>query len=235
MKTILENLKWLYYHKNKVVMFLSEYNDFKQLTSTQKILDELLKNYNEKFLEKMWLNTFQKIKNFLIKNNVEVVDVIACFKYNDKSRPIAHYPHTFLKDAMDVIEEHLKNWDNSLYDNSKLESLITWNKITNIIDEDDKIKKEWKRNKLNKLEQVYEDMNSKNNQVELEKEIEYIDRIKSRFAFEKNKENIPSNTQRIHNKWKEEIHKKNATSCNQLANIFKIIDDNKVSKNLIVT
>lgn len=221
-------LSWLYFHKNKVVMFLSEYNDFKKLTSTQKILDELLSNYNEKFLEKMWLNTTKRIKNFLIKNEIEVVDVIAYFENNKKSKPIAHDPHTFSKDATDVIEKYLKSWDDSKYDNCKVEELITSNRITIPTKKKREDIRKAKILELEELDKIYEDMNSENKQEELKKEIEYVDRIKRKFSSGKNEENLPTNIKRIHNKWKEEITQKAIESCPDVANIFNIINKSKI-------
>lgn len=221
-------LSWLYFHKNKVVMFLSEYNDFKKLTSTQKILDELLSNYNEKFLEKMWLNTTKRIKNFLIKNEIEVLDVIACFENNNKSKPIIHHPHTFYENAMEVINTHLETWDDSLYDNYKLNELIGSNIINNIIKNWKEITKKVKIAILEGLDKIYEDMNNKDIQNNLKREIEYVDRIKRKFSYEKNEENLPTNIIRMHNKWKEEITQKAIESSPDIANIFNIINESKI-------
>ncbi|MBW7954275.1 hypothetical protein H3C61_00480 [Candidatus Gracilibacteria bacterium] len=224
----INNLSGLYFHKNKVVMFLSKYEDFKQLTSTQKILDELLSNYNEKFLEKMGLNTTKRIKNFLIKNEIEVVDVIAYFENNRKSKPIIHHPHTFYENAMEVINTHLETGDDSLYDNYRLNELIGSNIINNIIKNGKEITKKVKIAILEGLDKIYEDMNNKDVQNDLKREIEYVDRIKRKFSSGKNEENLPTNIMRMHNKWKEEITQKAIESCPDINNIFNIINESKI-------
>ena len=66
------------------------------------------------------------------------------------------------------------------------------------------------------------------NREELEKEIEYVDRIKRKFSSGKNEENLPTNIKRIHNKWKEEITQKAIESCPDVANIFNIINESKI-------
>ncbi len=246
MKTELKikDLKWLYFHKNKnksnekdkVVMFFSKYNDFKKLTSTQKILDELLDNYDEDFLEKMWLNTTIKIKNFLVKQNIEVVEVISCFKDNNKSKPIAHYPHTFYEIAIKVINKHLENWDDSKCSNSKLEKILTWNKISNIIDECDQIMEKCRKNKLDELDKIYENIHKKNTQVEFEKEIKYINDFKSKIVLNiKNNDHINWNNRKIHTQWAKEFNNKISTSSIEIANIFNIINEKTLSKDLIST
>lgn len=108
---------------------------------------------------------------------------------------------------MEVINTHLETWDDSLYDNYRLNELIGSNIINNIIKNWKEITKKVKIAILEGLDKIYEDMNNKDVQNDLKREIEYVDRIKRKLVLEM-KKNLPTNIKRIHNKWKEEITQK---------------------------
>lgn len=233
MKTTLkiDDLSWLYIEKDKknktkVVMILSKYDDFKQLTSTQKILNELLEEFNEGFLEKMKLNTTLKIKNFLIKNEIEVVDVIACYEDNRKSKPVIHYPHTFYDIAIKTIKSYLSTENDSIeYEDNEFEK-ANIDMINKAIKSKNTSTKNLKNNLLDEIDSIYEKMHNETSKKELEKEIEIISGLKRKIVFNiKNSDYIHWNNKKIHAEWLEKIRKKTIESYPNIANIYRILEE----------
>lgn len=229
----IDDLSWLYFEKDKkdktkVVMILSKYEDFKKLTSTQKILNDLLEEFNEGFLEKMKLNTTLRIKNFLVKNEIEVVDVIACYEDNRKSKPVIHHPHTFYDIAIKTIKSYLSTEDDSIeYEENEFEKAHL-DMINKSIKSKNTNTKNLKNNLLDEIDSIYEKMHNETSKKEVEKEIQIINGLKRKIVYSiKNNNFIHWNNEEIHKSWKEEIKQKEIESCPNIANIYSILKESE--------
>jgi hypothetical protein len=163
-------------------MILSKYDDFKKLTSTQKILNELLEEFNEGFLEKMKLNTTLRIKNFLIKHEIEVIDVIACYEDNKKSRPIIHHPHTFYDVAIKTIRNYLKTEENySQYEYNEADDAYL-DLLSKAIRTKKSNTKNLKNTLLDEIDKIYESINDVSLNNDFKQEIEVINGLKKKIV-----------------------------------------------------
>lgn len=186
MKNLEKNFKsinWLCYYKDKVVKSLSKYDKFEELVSTQELLESIIWTYDEKFIKKMRLDSPLKIKRFLEKRNVFVVDVIACFENNNLSKPISHYPHTIYESAINMICDYLDFYYDfsSKFEKENEEEKV--DKINSAINNyRDEVRK-LKQNQLKQLDELYEAMNSKFSKKELLEEIEVINNLKEKVIF----------------------------------------------------
>lgn len=95
-------------HSNESIIYL---------TSTKNILGKLLEKYDTNILKKLNLDTYRKIFNFIIKNNLEwynsILDYESNYSYSWKtyywSNPISWYPLVLYTPSMKVIKKYIKS------------------------------------------------------------------------------------------------------------------------------